>query len=74
MPMTQEAIERLTRIETTLEGFGKTLDGVSSKLDSQNTRLHEVEHKTKVTAWQASGLFGIGFAVLTTAVKEKLGL
>lgn len=72
--MSQEVNERLARIETTLEGIGKTLDGVSGKLDNQNTRLHEVEHKTKVTAWQASGLFGIGFAVLTAAVKEKLGL
>lgn len=74
MPMTQEAIERLTRIETTLEGFGKTLDDVSSKLDNQNDRLHEVEHKAKVTAWQASGIAGIGFALLTAAIKEKLGL
>jgi hypothetical protein len=72
--MSQEANERLARIETQLEGMAKTLDGVSNKLDDQNGRLHEVEHKTKVTAWQASGLFGIGFAVLTAAIKEKLGL
>lgn len=74
MPMTQEAIERLTRIETTLETISKNQDGFSKKLDDHNDRLHEVEHKAKVTAWQASTVAGIGFALLTAAIKEKLGL
>lgn len=72
--MSQEVIERLARIETKLEGIEKGQDDLSGKLDTHNTRLNEVEHKAKVTAWQASGIAGIGFALLTAAIKEKLGL
>lgn len=72
--MSQEVIERLARIETKLESIGKNQEGFSEKLDDHNERLHEVEHKAKVTAWQASGIAGIGFALLTAAIKEKLGL
>lgn len=72
--MSQEVIERLARIETKLEGIEKGQGDLSGKLDTHNTRLHEVEHKAKVTAWQASGIAGIGFALLTAAIKEKLGL
>ncbi len=72
--MNTEIIERLARMETKIDALSKQQDAAADKLDAHNVRLHEVEHKAKVTAWQASGLASIGFALLTAAAKEKLGL